>query len=274
MTTRSPAKRVTKTIVPTAKKRAATVARVAAPTSKLKLKAKPKAAGPVVLGMTDFTRSVKSALERSSEECLEVIFGTPPQIHFLPASENEDEVDDVPEKRHISVTQLRARPLSYRTLVRVGIDFVVSSGAHKVLMKRHPKFDVRTIEPHMKDYRDEALTDNERMARRHAFKASRGTAEIMEFLQRATAEQEVRDSERAARDAEQQARYEETVRQNDEIIELLTKVMENGTLTAEQRATLVRFQNFERVRIAQERENGRKRLANERDLPRTEVGTN
>jgi len=240
--------------------------------SKISRTVKPRAAPtkpePLKLGLTDFTRALKDAVERSATEEIEVSFGgSAPLIRFRPASKYEDDVLEVPDDKRITIAQLRRMPNSYRALVIVGMVFVVSSGEHKVLMDRHPKFPKSVVDLHMKEYRRLARTTAQRIADKHARKASMGTREIMDFLELAAANQEIHNEEVIKRN-------DEIARQNNEIIELLAEVMDKGIITPELKAAVVRWQTREKTEIAKARLSERQRLATENDLEIYEVGTN
>jgi hypothetical protein len=176
-------------------------------TSRTEVKAaKPKTVAaskyPGMLGMTPFTREAKEHLERSSRKKVDVLFSTStrvPQICFRPASEHEDEVDDIAENKIITVTELNQNPMAFRSLVMVGMDFLVVSGKDKVIMDRHPAFKATVVNFHMKDYLVQARTENQRKTREHAYKARTGIRRVEEILERFEESLDARDADMARR---------------------------------------------------------------------------
>lgn len=223
-------------------------------------KAKQAEKYPGMLGMTQFTRDVPDAVSRASTDKCDILFSTNksvPQIRLRPASLYEDEVDEIPAKNQIKISQLRKSSVTYRALVMIGEKFLVTSDSHKVIMDRHPDYPAKVVEEHMENYRRRAVSASQRMARKHAYRASKGTDKILDYLETISAEQEARDEKRARRDSE--------------ILVILREVSEKGILTAEQKASIdwaVRTR-LETVRV--ENEKLPKRLLTEKDLDRYEV---
>jgi len=155
-----------------------------------------------MLGMTPFVREAKKHVERSSRKKVEVLFSTStkvPQIRFRPASEHEDEVEDIPQSKVITVTQLNQDSMAFRSLVMVGMDFVVVSGKDKVIMDRHPAFKATVVKLHMKEYLAQARTENQRKTREHAYKARTGIHRVEQILERFEESLDARDADMARR---------------------------------------------------------------------------
>jgi hypothetical protein len=210
---------------------------------------------PGMLGMTHFTREAKEHLERSSRKKLDVLFSTStrvPQIRFRPASEHEDEVDDMAENKIITVTDLNQDSMAFRSLVMVGIDFLVVSGKDKVIMDRHPAFKATVVNFHMKDYRAQARTENQRKTREHAYKARTGVRRVEEILERFEESLDARDADMARR------------------LLGITNIMEEVLLAAppEKQAKLRDYRKELDAIVNKDR------LLREKHLERNEVGTN
>ena len=224
---------------------------------------KSKAKYPGMLGMTHFSRDASKNVVRSSEEKVELLFSTRdvPQIWFRPASEHKEEVDDVPESNVITATELRLGGMDYRSLVMIGIAFLVVSGKHKVIMDRHPHYPADNIRSFMRNYRKVAGTENQRLTRKYAFKASQRTEELLErhkemmdFLARMHAEQITND--------------EKIIRNTLNIVGALDDAADAGSLSLECRQKLKDSAAELRTIV-----HGREKLRSAKELERYEVNS-